>query len=177
MLRAMLAAIIILAATVGGCASNVIVYGPDGTTKLSGIPVRSTEVFVKKGKHNKLAAGGACDTVEFAEVLTLPTGPRYYLAVDAAQLTKTGFSVKLNEAGVLTQLDLNTEPAAADTLRAVGDLYKALVPVKTQTTQSTRDQEPASTNPPCDAGETDVSITKFEEFYKPSTFPRPSTAK
>lgn len=117
------------AALVTGCASDLKVYGDEaGTRSISGVPIHTPELYVKSGTYTKLAKGGNCERVPFAETELLPLGPTYYVNVDAAQFAKTGFSVKYGDNGNVSEITMNTEPST-DALKNVAELIGAIAPI------------------------------------------------
>lgn len=159
-----------LAATLaGGCASKLSVQRekadgrPGETEPIAGMPFNVPEVYVKSGVHvaSSKADDQECTPVAFVETVLLPTGARHYLNVDAMPFTKTGFLVKYNASGNLSEVSLNTEPAGAEEIKAVSDLIKTIAPIAglDRTTKAAAKFAKA-----CDAGEEKVTYCALRAF-------------
>jgi hypothetical protein len=146
-----------------GCAGKLHVY--DSTrSEIAGMPFRTAEVYVKLGTHNQATKGGQCDPVEFRETLSLPTGPQYYVTATTAQLAKTAFHIKYNEAGGVAEVGLDSEPAGAENIKATTDLIKTLAPLAGLAALI----EGGPVTPPnaCDAGEVSVVYCPLDQYMK-----------
>jgi methylmalonyl-CoA/ethylmalonyl-CoA epimerase len=126
--RAALVLGLLVPALVAGCASKLSVSRekagekPGETEPVAGLPFNVPEVYVKSGTRtaSSKADDKECTPVEFHETVLLPTGARHYLNVEAMPFTKTGFVVRYNASGNLSEVTLNTEPAGAEEIKALG---------------------------------------------------------
>jgi hypothetical protein len=150
------------ASLLSACGGRLLVYDSQSNPVI-GVPVRMAETYVKHGTHYLLAKGGDCEPADFFEIASIPTGERFYVAADPGYFLKTGFHVKFSENGALSEVGLDTEPAAADTLKAIGELYKALTPAPAAS--ATASMAPGTKKlAACDAGERNVTFTRFDEL-------------
>jgi hypothetical protein len=146
-----------------GCAGHLVVY--EGGQEIKGMPIRTTEVYVKQGYRDKLAAGGTCDKRKFSEVVSIPTGRLYHVAVRASWFAKNSFRVKYHESGAVSEVGLDSEPSAVEALKSVAELYKVL---------GAAPAAPASARAgtvPCDVGEDQVTYTLFDAYLKKHVAP------
>lgn len=90
--------------------------------EINGVPFRLSERYVKTGEFSKLANGGACNRVQFHVPTNLPSGPLFFVTARTVQVAKTGFRLKFFESGALSELGIDTGPAATDTPRGSNDL-------------------------------------------------------
>lgn len=132
-----------------GCAGKILVYDSQEQLK-KGIPFRTSEVYVKQGNYLKHSKGSACDPAPFFEIVAVPSGPLYYAAVETAMFAKTAFHIKYGENGAVSEIGLDSEPAAAETIKALAELQKVLSPAPAAAAAAAA-AKPG--NPPCDAGE------------------------
>jgi len=123
---------------------------------IAGLPFRAGEVYLKTGIRDKHSKGEKCEETAFSETLSLPTGEQYFVSASTAELAKTSFTVKYTAAGGLQEVVFNSEPQAAETIKAVTEAVKVAA--------SLGGIGPASAGgaPPCDAGEKGVKYTKFK---------------
>ncbi|MBE7521788.1 MAG: hypothetical protein HS109_05315 [Burkholderiales bacterium] len=162
---AALALAVLAPAILGGCASRLSVYREGSVEPEKGLPFSVPEVYVKTGWHDRSAKAddAGCDDAQFFETVLLPTGDRHYLNVEAMPFTKTGFVVKFNASGNLSEVTLNTEPSGADEIKAVAELIKTVAPIAAGGA-ATRSPEGVRARKACDAGERDVRFCKLDEF-------------
>lgn len=153
--------IIPVAALLGGCASDLEIFAdPSGASPVAGVPFHVPELYVREGVYTKASKGGDCDKAPFVETEALPLGPLYYASVKPAQFAKTGFAMKFNDKGTLSEVTLNTEPSSVDALKNAGELVKAVTPLLGVTVAG-----PApSTLPACDTGPANVKYTRFADW-------------
>lgn len=164
--RMSIASVFAVACILNGCAGNLLVY--DGEQKLvSGVPFRTTEAYVKIGKHTKHSKGGDCQEANFVENATIATGPLYFASVKTAQFAKTGFHIKYAENGSVSEIGLDTEPAAAESLKATGELLKTILPfaggVAATAAPAMVAEAPSKA---CDSGEDSVRFVRLDEYIK-----------
>lgn len=154
---------------VAGCASHLNVWDGAGA-EVNGVPFRASQVYVKSGERNRHSEGGDCTNVPFVQTVALPTGQQYFVNVDPAELSKTGFSLSFNDNGSLSELSLNTEPAGADTVEAVTSALTSLLPFAGVTAEAPEVSTPNPTGPhpatsqACDVGEANVRFVPLEQW-------------
>lgn len=151
--------------TLAGCAGDVRIMDASGN-ELPGVPFRVPYPFIKRGLHVAHSKGGACTPVSFVELTSMAAGPILYVRPVTAPLAQTSFSTKVAESGALTEITLNSEPAAADTIRAVTEAAKvglAAVGVAAAAAAPPR-PDAAPIAPACDSGQDQVT---FEPFNPP----------
>jgi hypothetical protein len=133
---------------------------------------------VKSGLHNRHSEqGDNCTPTAFVTPVTLATGAQYFANISPSQLAKSGFVMKLNDAGSLSEIDLNTEPAASDTIKSTAEALKDLLPfagvvakqapaaaVSGGANKQVETLRPASAKPACDAGEAEVKFVPFKSW-------------
>ncbi|MFM0522673.1 hypothetical protein PQR08_35170 [Caballeronia jiangsuensis] len=155
----------LVAATLISCSGDLsTALDPEGRKPVHGILIKTSQVWVEEGTYTKLSKGGPCDTsTPFFRLVSLPTGPTYYVRPNTAALNKTSFSVKLNDDGTLQELSFNSEPAAADALKATSDLLKAALPALGIAGAAS---PPAGVLPACDTGEKAAVLTPFEKWIQ-----------
>ncbi len=153
------------AAILAGCASRLSVYKEGAAAPGPGLPFSMPEAYVKIGWHDRSAKAddAPCEDTQFVETVLLPTGERHYLNVEAMPFTKTGFVVKFNASGNLSEVTLNTEPSGADEIKAVAELVKTIAPIAAGGA-ATRSPETARGRKACDAGARDVRFCRLDEF-------------
>jgi hypothetical protein len=155
-----------LAAGLTGCSGNLQVYGED-RTPIAGMPFRTAEVWVKQGTHDRASRGGKCEPVKFQEVLSLRTGPQYYVTATSSSFAKTAFHLKYNDAGGLVEVGLDSQPAGAENIKATADLVKTLAPLAglaaAERVAKAPGGEPLGA---CDAGEADVTYQRLREYLR-----------
>jgi len=167
--RAVLVLGLLVPALVAGCASKLSVSRekagekPGETEPVAGLPFNVPEVYVKSGTRtaSSKADDKECTPVEFHETVLLPTGARHYLNVEAMPFTKTGFVVRYNASGNLSEVTLNTEPAGAEEIKAVADLVKTIAPIAGFAPATKAESRFAKA---CDAGEKDVRYCTLAAF-------------
>jgi hypothetical protein len=144
------------------CASQLSVS--DGRNNVPGVPFRAAELYLKSGWYNARADHLACTKVQFKELVSLPTGAQYFANVKPAQLAKTGFAMKFSEAGALSEISLNTEPAS-DAITAASNLIGQVLPLAAAATATAAMTDRATStqpaSPPCDTGAEGVEFTRF----------------
>lgn len=157
-------AIACVGTALAGCASSLNVYDSSGT-KIKGVPFRASEIYLRSGIHNKHSEkGDDCTPTQYVQTVTLATGAQFYANVDPAQLATTGFTMKLTDAGSLSEITLNTQPSAADTAKAAGDLLTAALPLLGVAAAAAPAAAPVKQSAPaCDAGD-DPSALHFTRF-------------
>ena len=160
---------IISAVCVTGCASKLEVYGANGT-KLPGLPIRGTELYVKTVTHDKLKDGGECARTTASEVVTIPTGDVYYVNLAAGELSKSALSLKLTATGTVSEVSVNSEPSS-DAIKAATTAATSLLPSlgvlpATAGKASAPVGATGGTAPlkACDSGEESVHLIKFSDF-------------
>lgn len=143
-----------------GCASHLDISElRDGqVVPVAGVPFHAPELYVREGVYKKLAKGGACSPTSFVETETLPLGPLYYASVRPAQFAKTGFSIKFNDKGAVSEIALNTEPSAGDALKNAGDFVTAVSPLLGVAAAA------PSIGSACDAGAEEIKYTRFADW-------------
>lgn len=156
------------------CASKVTVK--NSLSENDGIPFQSGVLYVKCGTYTTHTKLKQCKASPFVKQEVLPTGQTYFINVDAAQIAKTGFTVKLNDRGLLSEVTLNTEPSTA----LVESVTKALtellpfagvvpdLPAPEITPGPEVAPEETVDGPACNAGESQVKFVKFDEFTSES---------
>ncbi|MEQ1551199.1 hypothetical protein [Sphingorhabdus sp.] len=164
-----LAGAAIVLTMLSGCASSLNITGANGN-QVAGVPFRATQVYLKTGvykKHSKLAA---CIPAPFVETESLPTGEQYFAQVDPAEFAKTGFSMKFNDVGGLSEISLNTEPSSGDLVKNSADALKSVLPLlgigaAAAAPDGARDpsDNPTPDGPACDTGADPASI-KYSIF-------------
>ena len=143
-----------------GCSGQLKVFDSD-QKEVAGLPFRAVEVYRKEGirtAHNK---GGNCTPIQFSHLVSLPTGAQYFVNASSAELAKTEFTIKYTEAGTLSEVTLNSEPAAAEPIKAVNELAKTLLPVAGLAAASPVVAAAGAPAPACDTGENNVTYTKL----------------
>lgn len=153
---------LIAAASLAGCASNLEVFADRQgvATRVAGIPFHTPELYVREGVYKQSAKGGNCDPTPFIETEALALGPLYYANVDPAQFAKTGFVMKFNDKGTVSEVTLNTEPSSMEALKSASELVKAVTPLI-----GVSAAPPLAGNlPACDAGPTQVKYTRFSDW-------------
>ncbi len=154
-------AILLGACLISGCASHLKVYSDAaGTEAVAGIPFSTPMLYVQTGTYKKASKGGVCTETAFVDTVSLPLGPIYFVNVDPAEFGKTEFAVKFGEKGAVSEISMNTEPAAGDALKNAGELIKAISPVLGVSTAAI-DGSPA---PACDTGPDNVKYTPFADW-------------
>jgi hypothetical protein len=148
-----------------GCAGQLVVYD-DKQAEIKGVPFRTTEVYVKQGLYSKHLNGGACAKSPFQEVVSIPTGAQYYVTAKTAQFAKTAFHIKFSESGAVSEIGLDSEPAAADTLKATADLVKLVLPTAAGMTALRASDVAASSviEKACNTGEESITYTKLRDY-------------
>jgi hypothetical protein len=153
--------IISAAALLAGCASDLEIFA-DKDGLMPGVPFHTPELYVRHGVYTKASKGGACDQkTPFVEVEALPLGPLYYASIKPAQFAKTGFVMKFNDKGSLSEITLNTEPSSGEALKSAGELIKAVTPILGVGAPG---GEPAGSLPACDTGPVGVEYTRFSDW-------------
>jgi len=159
-------------AILSGCAGQLQVFDAN-QSEIKGVPFRTAELYVKKGFYTKHSKGGDCAKTPFVDTAALPTGARYFATAKSAQFAKTSFHMKFADSGVLSEIGLDSEPAAAETLKATSDLIKTVFPSLGAAAAVGGGAAPAPAGgaapPPlkaCDVGEEEVNFTKFEDYLK-----------
>jgi hypothetical protein len=150
-------ATVVGAIVLSGCASSLEIKD-QSKTLVPGVPFRTAQVYIKSGLYEKHTKGLACDPSSFVEEVSLPTGALYYANVKPAQFAKTGFALKVNDKGGLSEITLNTEPSAVEAAKNVADLVGAVLPVLGVAPAGVA----GGTNVACDTGPRPSSIA-----YKP----------
>lgn len=148
-----------------GCAGELLVYDEDQQS-VKGVPFRAAEVYVKKGIYSKHSKGGSCTSTPFVDTISLPTGSKYFVSAKSAQFNKTAFHIKFTDIGAVAEIGLDSEPAAAETLKASNDLIKTLFPSLAASSAGAAGGEAALIEKACDAGETEVKFVKFDEYIR-----------
>ena len=147
-----------------GCSGTLKVFDAQ-QQEIKGVPFRATEVYVKKGMHTLLASGGDCTPADFVEIVSLPTGAQFYITAKSSSFAKTAFHVKFTDEGALSEVGLDSEPAAAESIKATTDLLKTIVAAAgggaVRSAAAPRAQLPA-----CDAAPKQVRYIRFDEFIK-----------
>lgn len=149
-----------------GCAGQLQVFDKQ-QVEIKGVPFRSAEVFVKSGYFTQHSKGGACAKTPFSDTVSLPTGAQYFATAKSAQFAKTGFHMKFSDNGSLAEIGLDSEPAAADTLKATTDLVKTVIP--SLGAAAAAGGGGGAIQPvlkACDVGEESIKFTKFDDFIK-----------
>jgi hypothetical protein len=142
------------------CTGRLNVSDNQGTA-LRGIPVARYELWVEEGTYSKLGKGGPCDSgTPFQKVVSLATGPVYYIQIEGSMFAKTTFNLKLNADGALAELSFNTESNLPDTLNGVSNVLKALPNLGAAGAGAPL----PGPLPACDTGEIVKKITKFDEW-------------
>lgn len=149
--------------TISGCASNLHVWSAD-QLPVKGVPFRSAEVYVKQAVHDKLAKGGACTRVAFSQTVSLPTGALHFANVRPGALAKNGFTMKFGENGALTEIGVNSEPAAAESIKAVGEFLGTTLPLLGVAAGAPPVAVAAADAPACDVGEVEVRFTRLADY-------------
>lgn len=150
-------------AFLAGCSGKLVVTDATGKPQ-AGIPFKTSQVWLEQGTYTKSTKGTACDTsTPFAKLTSLATGPVYFLQPEGAALSKTAFSAKFNEDGTLQEISFNSEPAAADTIKATTDLLKTALPALGIAGAAS---PPPGTLPPCDTGEKITTFTPFDKWLQ-----------
>jgi hypothetical protein len=171
-------AIATLSLVVAGCAGALKVYDSQ-MHSIAGMPFRAAEVYVKQGLHGRLAKGGPCSSTAFVDIISIPTGAQYYVTATSSSFAKTAFHIKYTDSGTVAEVGLDSEPAAAESLKAANDLLKTVLPaigVGAAVASTTAATE--TTLPACDAGEEAVTFEKLDEYIKRQQAPvRPETKK
>ena len=145
------------------CAGSLKVYDAQ-QNEIKGMPFRAAEVYVKLGTHDKLAKGGACDPTAFVDTLSLPTGAQYYVTATSSSFAKTAFHVKYTDAGTVSEVGLDSEPAAAESIKATNELLKTVIPVLGLGVAAAAAVPGAAARPACDAGEANVKLVKLDDY-------------
>ncbi|MBA5686696.1 hypothetical protein [Rugamonas apoptosis] len=171
-----------VAILLAGCAGQLQVFDAS-QAEIKGVPFKAAEVYVKGGYHDKHSKGGDCAKTAFFETVALPTGAQYFATAKTAQFAKTGFHMKFADNGALAEVGLDSEPAAADTLKATNDLIKTVFPslgaaaatggavaATTGGTAAATAAAPGGGAAPqpkaCDAGEDGVTFVKLDDYIK-----------
>lgn len=143
-----------------GCASHLeITENKSGlAVVVPGVPFHAPELYVREGTFKTAAKGGACNPTPFLETEVLPLGPMYYANVKPAEFAKTGFSIKFNDKGTVSEITLNTEPSAGDALKSAGDLITAVSPLLGVAAAA------PALGPACDTGPVGIKYTRFSEW-------------
>jgi hypothetical protein len=151
-----------LALLTAGCAGQLNVYDANGA-EVKGMPFRTAEIFVKQGTYAKsTTVGDACTPAPFQQIVSVATGPQYFVKATTAQFAKTAFHIKYNDAGGVAEVGLESEPAAAETIKATTEAVKAAASLIGIGTVAAVARAPGK--PACDTGETDVSYQSFEAY-------------
>lgn len=161
------AAVMFLVTTITGCAGQLKVFDAQ-QNEIAGVPFRIAQVFVKTGARTKHSKGGECTPINFVETLPLPTGPLYYATAKSAQLAKTAFHIKFGETGTVSEIGMDSEPAGAESFKAISDLLKTVLPalgIAAAGGLAAGGGKPPIA-PACDAGEDSVKFISFDEYIK-----------
>jgi len=154
-----------LAVLTAGCAGQLNVYDANGA-EVKGMPFRTAEAFVKQGTYTKsTTVGDDCTKAPFQQLVSLATGPQYFVKATTAQFAKTAFHIKYNDAGGVAEVGLDSEPAAAETIKATTEAVKAaasLIGIGAVAAVAAVARAPGK--PACDTGESDVSYQSFEAY-------------
>jgi len=141
------------------------VFDSDGKV-IKGVPFRAAELYKKTGTRDAHSKGGACNPVIFVEIISLPTGTQYYVNVETKDLAKSEFTVRLNANGALSEVTMNSEPAAAEQIKAGAELLQTVLSAASglPAAAAAAPAPPAAPGAPakaCDKGEKNVEFTKF----------------
>jgi hypothetical protein len=148
-----------------GCAGQLVVYD-DKQAEIKGVPFRATEVYVKQGLYGKYSKGGNCAKTPFNETVSIPTGAQYFVTTKTAQFAKTAFHIKFSESGAVSEIGLNSEPAAADALKATAELVKLALPAVGGVSASQVASAVATIERACDVGEEGVTFKRLSDYLK-----------
>jgi hypothetical protein len=121
-------------------------------------------VYVKQGLHTKLTKGGDCTPVAFVDIVSLPTGAQYYVMAKSSSFAKTAFHIKYTDVGTVSELGLDSEPAAADSIKAANEILKTVLPAVGVGAVVSKTTEPRPGLPACDAGEEAVTFQKLDAY-------------
>jgi hypothetical protein len=144
-----------------GCAGKLLVFDATGTPT-KGVPFRTSEAFVKEGVFTKHSKGGECDHSPFFEIVSIPSGPLYYVTAETATFAKTAFHIKYGESGSVSEIGLDSEPAAAETIKALAELQKVLRPASAPAAEAALK---ATVKQACDTGESG-SYVRLEDHMR-----------
>ena len=152
---------ILAAASLSGCASKLEVFADSQGTAVpvAGVPFHSPELYVREGTFTQLKKGGDCAPSPFVETEALPLGPLYYANVNPAQFAKTGFAMKFNDNGAVSEVTLNTEPSSMEALKSASEFVKTVAPLV-----GVGAAPLTGTLPACDTGVKSVKYTRFADW-------------
>jgi hypothetical protein len=154
-------AILLLAISLSGCASELKVYDDRGVA-LPGFPVRQPVIFVESGIYLKLAKGGACDPAPYQSYVSQPVGAKIYVNVKPAQFAKTAFDLKLTSSGGAQEVSLNTEPSSGDILTSAANAVKTIAPIAGLAAPLVQPGAAGAALPPCDTAPDPTKIVRRE---------------
>ena len=149
----------LLASSLIGCAGDIKVLDASGR-ELPGVPVLIRQSVIKRGFHNTLAKGGACQRTPFAQIDAVPAQLIYVRPV-TAPLAKTGFEIKMDSSGAVSDVSLNSEPSGADQITAATGFLKTVLGAAGLGAAAAPPPGGAATLPACDAGEDQVTFEPF----------------
>jgi hypothetical protein len=152
-----------LGAGVAGCSGKLIVFDAGGK-EVAGMPFRTAEVYVKQGTRTTFN-GAQCEKAKFHDIVALPTGSRFYVSATSSAFAKTAFKIKYNDAGGVSEVGLDSEPAGAENIKAVAELIKTVVPLAGigAARSAAAGIDPGKS---CDVGETNVTYEPLENYLK-----------
>jgi hypothetical protein len=162
--RTLLGSALLILATglfTASCSGDLEVIDSSGK-EISGVPISAEEIWVAEGVYTRLSKGGTCDqTTPFQKLVSLATGATYYLRPKMSVFSKTNFSVKLGDGGVLRELTFNSESVAGDTMRGANELLKSALPALGVVGAGAPSP---SELPACDTGERFTKLTRFADW-------------
>lgn len=145
-----------------GCTADLAVYHADGT-RAKGVPVPITETFAIISENDAHSSGRDCVLVIQTTFETMQSSVAYVDPV-TGPLADSEFSLKFNESGMLSEVTLNSESNAADTLKAVGEvageIAEILSPGAGIAALQPSGQQPVS----CDVSQTAPVVVPLSEY-------------
>jgi hypothetical protein len=148
-----------------GCAGQIRVFDDRGT-ETPGIPIRTTETYVKQGAYTKHSKGGECAATPFVETVSIATGALYFVSAKSALFAKTAFHVKFAENGSASSIGLDSEPSGAELLKAGSELIKLALPPLGLAAAGLPARATAGQAPACDVGEANVTYTPLSGYLR-----------
>lgn len=152
---------------VSGCTADLGVYDAS-ERKVPGFPVAAPVVYVVTGAHTKHSKlGDGCTPAPFYRFQTLPTGERFFVDPETGPLANSEFGLKFSATGSLTELTLNSESTAPQTLDSATNLLTAVGNLAGLGVATALPAERAAPGlPACDTGESNIKLQRISELIQ-----------
>lgn len=154
----------LLMTTLIGCASHVKTWTESGS-RMKGIPankptlvkvIKATTYEVKPGGDAKYCANPTI-TEEY-DVMSL--GEPYYIEFDPAFMAKGSFKVTFSDKGLLSGVELNSDPSVTENIGKINELVGTILPYAAAKKAALVAAEGAKATPPADELRSQNCLTK-----------------